>query len=100
MLTEFAISKLNGSLHVYRTSFPDVGNVLGALVPKSYKIEKIPLEILVLSFWEVFLSVVTVSCAEPPLILLLNVKGKRGNVHPKTGHEVPGGCRSIALLFP
>ena len=73
MLTEFAISKLNGSRHVCRTSIPDVGIVLGALVRKSFKIEKIPLEMLVLSVWEVFLAVVTVSCVEPPLVLLLNV---------------------------
>ena len=45
--TEFAISKQNGSRHVYRTSIPDVGNILGALVLKSLKIEKISFEILV-----------------------------------------------------
>jgi hypothetical protein len=38
--TEFAISKQDGSGHVYRTSIPDVGNILGAFVRKSFKIEK------------------------------------------------------------
>jgi hypothetical protein len=68
-----------------------VGNLFGAFVWKSFKIEKNSLEILLLSICEVFLSGVTVPRAETSLILFLKGKGQRDNVHRRTGREDPEG---------